>query len=161
MSANPIVPLVFATEDAAGLEMSDLIPSGHVTYGDIIIAVSYRPDWWPHKRQRLHRFTTAFDVAPTLCKERKGWGTRLRSLYGLKSLRENSDLCAIGHRGEFPGFSPEGIFLSARTEDSEDRKCVPPACMLIESRGMVHSVPCAARLQLKLCPSKIGLSRRL
>jgi hypothetical protein len=38
-----------------------LIPSGHVTYGDVIIAVSYRPDWWPFKRQIQKRFATALD----------------------------------------------------------------------------------------------------
>ena len=42
--------------------MSALIPSGHVTYGDIIIAVSYRPAWWPYKWQKLHRFATALDA---------------------------------------------------------------------------------------------------
>jgi hypothetical protein len=38
------------------------IESGHVTYGDIIIAISYRPDWWPFKRQIHKRFTTALDA---------------------------------------------------------------------------------------------------
>jgi hypothetical protein len=37
------------------------IESGHVTYGDVIIAISYRPDWWPFKRQIHKRFTIALE----------------------------------------------------------------------------------------------------
>jgi hypothetical protein len=38
------------------------VEKGHVTYGDMIIAVSYRPDWWPFRRQIHKRFATALDA---------------------------------------------------------------------------------------------------
>jgi hypothetical protein len=38
------------------------VERGHVTYGDMIIAVSYRPDWWPFRRQIHKRFATALDA---------------------------------------------------------------------------------------------------
>jgi hypothetical protein len=38
------------------------VEKGHVTYGDMIIAVSYRPEWWPFRKQTLKRFATALDA---------------------------------------------------------------------------------------------------
>jgi hypothetical protein len=38
------------------------IEKGHVTYGDMIIAVSYRPAFWPFRKQIHKRFATALDA---------------------------------------------------------------------------------------------------
>jgi hypothetical protein len=57
-----VADIISPTDKQAFTCPMPLIPAGHVTYGDMIIAVSYRPDWWPFRKQIHKRFATALDA---------------------------------------------------------------------------------------------------